>query len=166
MDEQGLGYLLDSLLAKQVGMSIHEDPFKKSMDPYGILNTPQAQTQIYGPIPMDQGPRYQEELTGGFEEEPKKNEYPIQLGNLQIKPNVNYSVGETSYGIPGLKSKLLNSYFGGSYSYPFGESGLSLEGSYGKAKSGENQQYMDYPSQSYITSSYPFNLGIKFKSDF
>lgn len=38
---EGLGSLLDSLLAKQVGLSIHEDPFKNSMDSYGILNTPQ-----------------------------------------------------------------------------------------------------------------------------
>jgi hypothetical protein len=40
---EGLGSLLDSLLARQIGMSIHEDPFKNSMDSYGILNTPQAQ---------------------------------------------------------------------------------------------------------------------------
>lgn len=161
--EEGLGSLLNNLLAQQVGISINEDPFKNSMDPYGILNTEQA--QVYGPMPMEQEPGNME-LSGGFQEEPKKSEYPIQVGNLQIKPNANYSTGETSYGIPGLKSKLLNSYFGGSYSYPFGESGLSLEGNYGKARGGQKQQYMDYPSQSYITSSYPFDIGIKFKKDF
>ena len=163
--EEGLGYLLNNLLARQLGTSLHsEDPFK-TMDPLGILSTEQAQKEVYGPMPMEQEP-WNMETSGGFEEEPKKDEYPIQFGNLQIRPNASYSMGETSYGIPGLKSKLLNSYFGGSYSYPFGESGLSLEGSYGKARSGERQQYMDFPSQSYITSSYPFNLGIKFKKDF
>ena len=84
----------------------------------------------------------------------------------KLKPNVNYSLGQTSYGIPGLTSKLMNSYLGGSYRYPFGESGLSLEGSYGKARSGETQRYMDYPSQSYISSSNPFNFGIRFNKDF
>ena len=160
---EGLGSLLDSLLAKQVGMSIHEDPFKNSMDSYGILNTPQA--QVYGPMPMEQEPK-NIELSGGFEEEPKKSEYPIQFGNLQLKPNASYSMGETSYGIPGLKSKLINSYLGGNFNYPIGDNGLSLEGTYGKARGGEKQQYMDYPSQSYITSSYPFNLGIRYNKDF
>jgi hypothetical protein len=106
------------------------------------------------------------ELSGGFEEEPKKNEYPIQFGNLQLKPNASYSMGETSYGIPGLTSKLMNSYLGGNFKYPFGESGLSLEGSYGKSRGEERQKYMDYPEQSYISSSNPFNLGIKFNKDF
>jgi len=161
---EGLGSLLNSLLARQVGMSIHEDPFKNSMDPYGILNTPQAQ-QVYGPMPMEQAPGNME-LSGGFEEEPKKNEYPIQFGNLQLKPNASYSMGETSYGIPGLTSKLMNSYLGGNFKYPFGESGLSLEGSYGKSRGEERQKYMDYPEQSYISSSNPFNLGIKFNKDF
>ena len=160
---EGLGSLLDSLLAKQVGMSIHEDPFKNSMDSYGILNTPQA--QVYGPMPMEQEPG-NIELSGGFEEEPKKSEYPIQFGNLQLKPNASYSMGETSYGIPGLKSKLINSYLGGNFNYFIGDNGLSLEGTYGKARGGEKQQYMDYPSQSYITSSYPFNLGIRYNKDF
>jgi len=160
---EGLGSLLDSLLAKQVGLSIHEDPFKNSMDSYGILNTPQA--QVYGPMPMEQETGNME-LSGGFEEEPKKSEYPIQFGNLQLKPNASYSMGETSYGIPGLKSKLINSYLGGNFNYPIGDNGLSLEGTYGKARGGEKQQYMDYPSQSYITSSYPFNLGIRYNRDF
>jgi hypothetical protein len=160
---EGLGSLLDSLLARQVGMSIHEDPFKNSMDFYGILNTPQA--QVYGPMPIEQKPGNME-LSGGFEEEPKKNEYPIQFGNLQLKPNASYSMGETSYGIPGLTSKLMNSYLGGNFKYPFGESGLSLEGSYGKSRGEERQKYMDYPEQSYISSSNPFNLGIKFNKDF
>ena len=160
---EGLGSLLDSLLARQVGMSIHEDPFKNSMDSYGILNTPQA--QVYGPMPMEQEPD-NIELSGGFEEKPKKSEYPIQFGNLQLKPNASYSMGETSYGIPGLKSKLMNSYLGGNFNYLIGDNGLSLEGTYGKARGGEKQQYMDYPSQSYITSSYPFNLGIRYNKDF
>lgn len=160
---EGLGSLLDSLLARQVGMSIHEDPFKNSMDSYGILNTPQA--QVYGPMPMEQEPG-NIELSGGFEEEPKKSEYPIQFGNLQLKPNASYSMGETSYGIPGLKSKLINSYLGGNFNYPIGDNGLSLEGTYGKTRGGEKRQYMDYPSQSYITSSYPFNLGIRYNKDF
>jgi hypothetical protein len=160
---EGLGSLLDSLLAKQVGLSIHEDPFKNSMDSYGILNTPQA--QVYGPMPMEQETG-NIELSGGFEEEPKKSEYPIQFGNLQLKPNASYSMGETSYGIPGLKSKLINSYLGGNFNYPIGDNGLSLEGTYGKARGGEKQQYMNYPSQSYITSSYPFNLGIRYNRDF
>ena len=160
---EGLGSLLDSLLARQVGMSIHEDPFERSMDSYGILNTPQA--HVYGPMPMEQEPG-NIELSGGFEEEPKKSEYPIQFGNLQLKPNASYSMGETSYGIPGLKSKLINSYLGGNFNYPIGDNGLSLEGTYGKARGGEKQQYMDYPSQSYITSSYPFNLGIRYNRDF
>jgi hypothetical protein len=160
---EGLGSLLDSLLARQVGMSIHEDPFKNSMDSYGILNTPQA--QVYGPMPIEQEPGNME-LSGGFQEEPKKSEYPIQFGNLQLKPNASYSMGETSYGIPGLKSKLINSYLGGNFNYPIGDNGLSLEGTYGKARGGEKQQYMDYPSQSYITSSYPFNLGIRYNRDF
>jgi hypothetical protein len=160
---EGLGSLLNSLLARQVGMSIHEDPFKNSMDSYGILNTPQA--QVYGPMPMEQEPD-NIELSGGFEEKPKKSEYPIQFGNLQLKPNASYSMGETSYGIPGLKSKLMNSYLGGNFNYLIGDNGLSLEGTYGKARGGEKQQYMDYPSQSYITSSYPFNLGIRYNKDF
>jgi hypothetical protein len=160
---EGLGSLLNSLLARQVGMSIHEDPFKNSMDSYGILNTPQA--QVYGPMPMEQEPG-NIELSGGFEEKPKKSEYPIQFGNLQLKPNASYSMGETSYGIPGLKSKLMNSYLGGNFNYLIGDNGLSLEGTYGKARGGEKQQYMDYPSQSYITSSYPFNLGIRYNKDF
>lgn len=160
---EGLGSLLDSLLARQVGMSIHEDPFKNSMDSYGILNTPQA--QVYGPMPIEQEPGNME-LSGGFQEEPKKNEYPIQFGNLQLKPNASYSMGETSYGIPGLKSKLINSYLGGNFNYLIGDNGLSLEGTYGKVRGGEKRQYMDYPSQSYITSSYPFNLGIKYNRDF
>ena len=160
---EGLGSLLDSLLAKQVGLSIHEDPFKNSMDSYGILNTPQA--QVYGPIPMEQEPGNME-LSGGFEEEQKPSEYPIQFGNLQLKPNANYSTSKTSYGIPGLTSKLMNSYLGGNFKYPFGESGLSLEGSYGKSRGEERRKYMDYPEQSYISSSDPFNLGIKFNRDF
>ena len=163
--EEGLGYLLNNLLAKQLGTSLHsEDPFK-SMDPLGILSAPQIQREVYGPIPKDQEP-LDIEMSGGFQEEPKENQYPIQFGNLQIKPNVNYSSGQTSYGIPGLTSKLMNSYFGGSYSYPFGESGLSLEGTYGKARSGETQQYMNYPSQSNIINSYPFNFGIRFNKNF
>ena len=161
--EEGLGYLLNNLLAKQLQTSLHsEDPFK-SMDPMGIMSAPQA--QVYGPMPMEQETGNME-LSGGFEEEPKKNDYPIKFGNLQLKPNVNYSLGQTSYGIPGLTSKLMNSYFGGNFKYPFGESGLSLEGSYGKARSGETQQYMDYPSQSNISSSNPFNFGIRFNKDF
>jgi hypothetical protein len=161
---EGLGSLLNSLLARQVGMSIHGDPFKNSMDPYGILNTPQAQ-QVYGPMPMEQAPGNME-ISGGFEEEPKQSKYPVQFGNLQLKPNVDYSTGQTSYGIPGLKSKLINSYLGGNFNYPLGENGLSLEGAYGKARGAVKQQYMDNPSESYITSSYPFNLGIKFNRDF
>ena len=130
---EGLGSLLDSLLARQVGMSIHEDPFKNSMDSYGILNTPQA--QVYGPMPIEQEPE-NIELSGGFQEEPKKSEYPIQFGNLQLKPNASYSMGETSYGIPGLKSKLINSYLGGNFNYLIGDNGLSLEGTYGKVRGG------------------------------
>jgi hypothetical protein len=116
-------------------------------------------------MPMEQEPD-NIELSGGFEEKPKKSEYPIQFGNLQLKPNASYSMGETSYGIPGLKSKLMNSYLGGNFNYLIGDNGLSLEGTYGKARGGEKQQYMDYPSQSYITSSYPFNLGIRYNKDF
>ena len=47
MNNEGLGSLLNSLLAKQAGLSIHEDPYKNSIDSLGILSTPQA--QIYGP---------------------------------------------------------------------------------------------------------------------
>ena len=50
---EGLESLLNSLLAKQVEMSIYGDPYKNSMDPMGILSTPQA--QIYGPpLPPEQ----------------------------------------------------------------------------------------------------------------
>jgi len=66
---EGLGSLLDSLLARQVGMSIHEDPFKNSMDPYGILNTPQAR-QVYGPpVPTEQKQIDPSLLSGGFGED-------------------------------------------------------------------------------------------------
>ena len=50
---EGLGSLLNSLLAKQVEMSIYGDPYANSIDSLGILSTPQA--QIYGPpLPPEQ----------------------------------------------------------------------------------------------------------------
>jgi hypothetical protein len=89
---EGLGSLLDSLLARQVGMSIHEDPFKNSMDPYGILNTPQA--QIYGPpVPIEQKQIDPSLLSGGFGEDVSMGGFegraPLEKFNIQdlINPN-------------------------------------------------------------------------------
>jgi hypothetical protein len=186
---EGLGSLLNSLLARQVGMSIHEDPFKNSMDPYGILNTPQAQ-QVYGPMPMEQAPLNiplegsAEELPQGYRYPDVKEEYfrkdymanqleptraqvpPIQIGNLQFTPNANYSMTEGSYGVPGLKSKIANSYFGGNVNYPFGDTGFSFQGAYGKSRTNENQQYRDYPSQNYTNTSSQFDTGLRYDRQF
>ena len=73
---------------------------------------------------------------------------------------------EGSYGIPGLKSRIMNSYLGGNVSYPFGDTGLSLQGVYGKSRTNENQQYKDYASQNYTNSSYPFDIGIRYDKTF
>ena len=186
---EGLGSLLNSLLVRQLGTSIHsQDPFK--MDQYGVMNAGVQQPNIYGPMPMEQAPLNiplegsAQELPPGYRYPDAREEYfrkdymanqlepmrtqvpPIQVGELQFTPNANYSMTEGSYGIPGLKSRIMNSYLGGNVSYPFGDTGLSLQGVYGKSRTNENQQYKDYASQNYTNSSYPFDIGIRYDKTF
>jgi hypothetical protein len=165
MEDQGLGYLLNNLLARQLGASLHEDPFSGSMNPMGMVNAPQA--QIYGPVvPPEQQQIDPRLLSGGFEEEPKKNENSIQLGNLGINPRANYSTSDMSRGISGLRDMLYNSGYGGNFNYKFGDSGFSLLGNYGKSRSSEDFQYRDYPSNSNVNSSTNRDFTLRYGKEF
>jgi len=162
---EGLGSLLNSLLAKQVEMSIYGDPYRNSMDPMGILSTPQA--QIYGPVvPPEQKQIDPRLLSGGFEEKQKESVYPIQIGNLGIKPNANYSISDLSRGISGFRDDLYKSGYGGNFNYKFGDSGFSLLGNYGKSRSNEDVQFRDYPSNSNVNSSINRDFTLKYDKEF
>lgn len=163
MDSEGLGSLLNSLLARQAGLSIHEDPFTKVMNPMGMINT--SETVSYGP-PNPPEERRIGDMSGGFEEQPKKNENSIQLGNLEINPRVNYSTSDMSRGISGLRDMLYNSGYGGNFNYKFGDSGFSLLGNYGKSRSNEDRQYRDYPSNSNVNSTTNRDFTLKYGREF
>jgi hypothetical protein len=185
---EGLGSLLDSLLVRQLGTSIgSQDPFR--MDPYGVMNAGAQQSNVYGPMFMEHAPLNiplegsAEDLPLGQTYQDPREEYfkkdymanrlepgrlqmpPVQIGDLQFTPNANYSITEGS-GIPGLKSKLINSYFGGNVNYPFGDTGFSFQGTYGKSRNNLAEQYRDYPSQNYTNSSSQFDTGLRYDKQF
>jgi len=186
---EGLGSLLDSLLVRQLGTSIgSQDPFR--MDQYGVMNAGIQQPNVYGPMFMEHAPLNiplqgsAEELPPGYTYPNTRDEYfkkdytanqleaikpqpkPIQIGDVNFTPNANYSLKEGSYGVPGLKSQLINSGFGGNINYPFGDSGFSFQGMYGKSRTNENQQYRNNPSQDFTNSSSQFDTGLRYDKQF
>ena len=89
---EGLGSLLNSLLVRQLGTSIHsQDPFK--MDQYGIMNAGVQQPNIYGPMPMEQKQINPDLLSGSFGEDISMGGFegraPLPEFNVQqlIDPN-------------------------------------------------------------------------------